>query len=536
METIDNISLKSPYEILSLSELRIENKVNCHAKVYFTGIVSEEKKDDYIKMASSQDKIEVNHVDKGSIINTLFKGIVSNIKIKAVMGVYYIEVEGISHSFDLDLKLKCLSFQNKNMPYSQLIKSVISGYAGCDFIDEASKGATLGKLVVQYNETDWQFLKRMASQFGAPLVPDITSDTPKFWFGMPVGKEVGNLDNFNYSVKKDLCYYMDTAENYNNELQESDFICYEIESEKFLNIGDKVSFQGKELIVGESIVVLDKAVLKYGYVLTAEGIGQNLILNRSISGAALEGKIIDVQKDTVKIHLDIDKEQNKAEACWFPYSTFYTSEGNGGWYCMPELGDSVKLYFPNSIEDDAMAISSVRKGGHSCEKMADPDIKYIGTSNGKEVKLGGDDLVLTAKADMFIKLHEGDGIEIQSDQPIVFQSKGDMVIDATKLDIVAKDGVTLVCGNNTGVICGGNKGDVPKESVLLLSGSTSSIAMIGDLDIKGTKVKMEGTQKLPVKVEEAVEKETKDKINMGMDYLQLGLSFTRLRTRIGSNS
>ncbi|NRS52171.1 hypothetical protein HP401_29600, partial [Brevibacillus sp. HB2.2] len=85
---------------------------------------------------------------------------------------------------------------------------------------------------------------------------------------------------------------------------------------------------------------------------------------------------IDIQKDTVKIHLDIDPKQPKAEASWFPYATVYSAEGNSGFHCMPQMGDSVKLYFSTSDEEGAMAVSSVRKGGGSTAKTGNPGIKY----------------------------------------------------------------------------------------------------------------------------------------------------------------
>ena len=42
----------------------------------------------------------------------------------------------------------------------------------------------------------------MASHFNVGLVPDAISDKPKFWFGIPEGRKGGNLEEFNYSVRK----------------------------------------------------------------------------------------------------------------------------------------------------------------------------------------------------------------------------------------------------------------------------------------------------------------------------------------------
>lgn len=46
-----------------------------------------------------------------------------------------------------------------------------------------------GGTLIQYQETDWNFLKRMASQLGLPLVPDISYYYPRFYLGLPEGEK-----------------------------------------------------------------------------------------------------------------------------------------------------------------------------------------------------------------------------------------------------------------------------------------------------------------------------------------------------------
>lgn len=50
-----------------------------------------------------------------------------------------------------------------------------------------------GGTLIQYQETDWRFLKRMASQLGLPLVPDTSYYYPRFYLGLPEG-EKGNWE------------------------------------------------------------------------------------------------------------------------------------------------------------------------------------------------------------------------------------------------------------------------------------------------------------------------------------------------------
>lgn len=43
---------------------------------------------------------------------------------------------------------------------------------------------------------------------------------------------------------------------------------------------------------------------------------------------------------------------------WFEYSTAYSSSDQSGWYCMPEVGDTVRVFFPSGNEGQAFAASS----------------------------------------------------------------------------------------------------------------------------------------------------------------------------------
>jgi len=49
----------------------------------------------------------------------------------------------------------------------------------------------------------------------------------------------------------------------------------------------------------------------------------------------------------------------------------YASEDGSGWYCMPEMGDDVRIELPNTNEGDAFAVSSVSK-----YVSDDPDPKW----------------------------------------------------------------------------------------------------------------------------------------------------------------
>ncbi|NLD48081.1 MAG: hypothetical protein GX660_12965 [Clostridiaceae bacterium] len=483
--TYNNLDILTPYEIKHINELRIDRKINEHTVLFFSGIIPEEKKDSYIETASAEDTIEVVQLDEGSKVRNLFKGVVSNICVRCIKGIYYLEAEALSYTCIMDIKLIYRSFQNKQMTYDDLINKVIKGYSGADYKDYAANGSALNEFTVQYNETDWQFLKRMASRFGAVLVPQVDSDGPKFFFGIPGEKEGSLSEELDYTVRKDVSSYLYLSENNVEGLEDFDFAFYEVESSTYLDLGDKVKFLEKDMVVASSKAEMKSGTMKFIYILAfPNGIKQKRLLNSLITGAAIEGKVLETSSDTVKVHLEIDSEQNAGEANWFKYATNYTAEGNSGWYVMPQVGDFVKLYFPNENEDGAVVINSVRKSGESCPRTADPGIKYFETNYKKHMKSGGKDLIFTAnEGKVFIKLDEENGIELESDKPVSLSSEKDFTIDVEKNMIVnAGESIFFSCNESSSITMDGMSAETHfQASMVKVEGYKKSAMSLGDV-------------------------------------------------------
>lgn len=437
-----------PYDIHPI-ELTIVRRINEHVRVNFTAIVPEGQKDKYIQMTDIQSKIEINHNGKSSSTQ-LFKGIVTNIEVRSFRDVYYLDVEAVSYTYNLDIKLIRRSFQDKSMAYTDLLREVIKDYSGADFIDEAAKASKLEKFIIQYDETDWEFLTRMASRFNTGLVPDPISDKAKFWFGVPQGGSK-ELDEFNFSVSKKISDFRYSSENFIEGIDDKDFIYYKVETDKVLNIGDSVNFQKKSLYVCESTGELIDGVFKHEYILCPKkGLSQDLILNEKAVGCSVEGKVIEIKEDTIKVHLEIDEKQPKDKAFWFPYSTAYTTEGNTGWYCMPELEDRVKLYFPTNKEEEGVVTDSVRRRTKGGDFIKDPDVKIFRTKFGKQILFNDKEIIISAKdGEILIKLIEDKGIEIYSKKDIkIVADKGISMESKQTIQISANTGIGIKCKNS----------------------------------------------------------------------------------------
>ena len=276
-------------------------------------------------------------------------------------------------------------------------------------------------------------------------------------FGLPEGKDGEAVlpGDMPYRIGKNLSGYVELSENYLQSITETDFTYFTVETGQYYPLGSKVKFRDIKLVVAQSTAEIKGGNLLYEYLLCpVSGLKQKPILNRQIVGAALEGKVIDTEKDAVRVHLDIDKNQEKSKAWWFPYSTFYTAEGNSGFYCMPQQGDHVQVYFPTGRAEEGVAINSVRKDKQSHAKTQNPDVKYFGTNQGKELMMSGGELSLTAKnqkeGKIQIKLNDDEGIEIRSDNEINLTARKDLFFDLEqRVSIKAKNEVQLICGSSS---------------------------------------------------------------------------------------
>ncbi|MBC2580544.1 phage baseplate assembly protein V [Clostridium sp. DJ247] len=415
----------SPYAYEEILELKITKELNEHGKLYISGIIPEEKVDEYVENADDSEQVEVLVRDGDKTI-TVFQGFVTNLAVQATSNVRIMTVEALSSTFLMDVKKKSRSFQNSGATYSSIFTNITSKYSNSQGIDEASNGKTIGGLLVQYKETDWEFIKRLASHFNAPLVPAVAAKGLKYYIGVPELGEKCTLEEFNYSIKKDLKGYKIKSENDIQGIDEQNLISYEITTNRILELCSTVQFKQRNLYVFKAETEMKEGVLLNKYTLRdKKGLSRRKIYNHLLIGASLFGNIEDVAKDTVKVNLEIDGAQSSGEM-WFPYSTVYSSSDGSGWYCMPEIGDKVRLYFPDENEKNAFVASSVNV---ESSQRSDPSVKSISTKYGKQIVFQPGAVEIVGNGQTLMRLTDDGGIEINSDKKITLSASDDIEIN-----------------------------------------------------------------------------------------------------------
>jgi hypothetical protein len=197
MGAVHELRVKSPYQLLKIEDIKIENKPNEHGYLYLKCLIEDSIKFDSAIKASTDDEIcvyeqleaessneavvNINEVNERNS-KRLFNGMINNIKTSNINGVYYLEIEALTSSIELDIKEKSRSFQNAGITYDELIQNILKDYSGYTYTLCTGKNEKIGKPLFQYKETDWNFLKRIASEMSSEIYCDIINSKDLFYF------------------------------------------------------------------------------------------------------------------------------------------------------------------------------------------------------------------------------------------------------------------------------------------------------------------------------------------------------------------
>ena len=470
MITYDSVVVQTPYSIQKIIGLDITIMPGEHAKAIIKGIVDDSFQIQSTTGAVWQDELTIyDKLGEEQVI--VFKGLITTVRNTHVNGVYYVEIESLSGSIQLDIKKRKRSFQDTSMTYDALLKNIMQEYPGADISCNIGEGLPIGEPIIQYEETDWELINRLASHFQEFVTSDVQYAKPKLYFGTPPGKEQKISEDVSNTAGKDFVSYH-RAGGAEAGLHNTDFFYYEIMSDQHYKIGDIVEFRDKELVISQKRVWLEEVQLAYSYRLSRQkGIHRRTIHNDRLSGVSLEGEVLEVKGEQVKLHLSMDKEQSKGNAHWF---TFAPPTGNA-MYCMPQVGTSATLYFPEADGKGAIVTGCVRKNGGECEKSGDPNIRYFGTEHGSEAKLSptGIDIVSGSKEPLKLTLEDENGITLTSHKKLLLQADSEIIIQSQKRVVIQAESQIMV----------------------VKAGQTSGIAIENEYHILGNQVIAEGSDR-----------------------------------------
>lgn len=458
---------------LSISKCVIKKNVNTHGRATIVGLISDEDEERCLLLGTSEKYIHIVAVGSEGKEECIFSGIIENILISSGFSKV-LTLELITGTKLLDLAHRTRTFQDSGMTYKQILKSNegLNSDVKAGSIFLKSGDIIPEQLIAQFKETDWEFAIRMASHLNTCIIPAFTNDGAKYFLGIREGASEKNVtDLLTFSMCKNLKLYEKLKQRVEKKalkvaLSEKDAYGACFESRELYEVGQHVKLpNGKSFYVYAVKSFFNGQELVNTYTLrTANGFAYPRNNNELIIGASLEGNILDVKRDKVKVDLKVDKQYKDTSARWFSYSTVYSSPDGTGWYCMPEIGDEVRLYFPTANEGKAYVISAVHLEVVEGGERTNPDIKKFKNKVGKSITFTPSSLTIDNPALGFIELDDEKGITISSEKDIRFCA-------SSGIEIHALDGDVNITASDTTVLRQGNASLILKNDIIETKGA-----------------------------------------------------------------
>ena len=409
-------------------KLEIDSRIGEHTigKIKYIGSVNQLSLYDALIDRKGDKEIKIlgrsNIADNtGNSTEKIFlNGVINELQInETTAGALTVEITAISKSVLLDRIPRYRSFQDPTLTYLAIAEEINGNYGTNDgkIVNVGEDMQVVPRMTIQYNETDWEYLKRIASYTGQPVMAYSDKIFVGFFKNMPAQTPNLKYSQFGKRTKEERTYFKITGTE-----------VYPVATPIKLKTRNRVS--GEE--VENDYYVLENKIYNEGNTLKCEYIlGKHTdyfvdpILHEKIRGAVIEARTIHIArtdesksnygrsdgssdnlegrkigakplnkyiektennqnentkekvktKDIAVMTLNLTEglidlgengqsfEDKYAGKSYFPYVTPY-SQTNTGFTPAPEVNDRVALYFPNGNETKAFVIGALNNDGN----------------------------------------------------------------------------------------------------------------------------------------------------------------------------
>lgn len=433
-------------------QLAITEGQGQHGKLAATAAAEEGTKDYLLYEENSSVAL---YVQQGKTLHPIFFGILTGMQVKTSGKQCMVCLEAVTGSYQMDLHARNRSFQDTAQTLRQLVEKVMEPYQAQSTVLFSIPDEELGQIMVQYQETDWTFLNRILSRYGVGAYIDSAKPGICLRAGLMDTQESADWDQLPYRIVRNTA-----LAGAKNGLKGE--LCYQVETYELLPIGEKVHFHGQALYIGRAERSIRQGLLVNHYSLYfQEGLAVSPYNNPFLSGVSINGTVTDVKRNRLQARLETDALSECKKQYFFPFSTVAASPDGSGWYCMPKMGDRIRIFFPTDDESEGYAIANILGEASPAQgsAMENPDVKDITAPDGKSVRFvsGGIQLsvgeekgTVTLTNDGKAEIRTDEDITISAAETVYFTTEGTLEATAgTQIQIISDAGGSICMTSDT---------------------------------------------------------------------------------------
>lgn len=402
---------------ISIKEINIKTKINSYAEAVITLVLMEAEN----AAGLTDSRIELSIKDK-----SLFCGVCSDCHLLQQDSYYELILEAKSYSYLADKEKKNQTFQNPGKTFNCIFQNLLSTYNGNINIQ---KDIAIPRVISQKNETDWEFLVRIANQEKLCVFENVQ--------GRHIMLEVGN-GGYKYEELGTDAALLEEGKRISamrNEMANSYAERGEYEYQYAIYVCNNTTAMAGCIceagMITASEICSERGVLKNIVTIAgAEECLPELEAQRAeaFSSRILTGKVANVGVSTIQVEFD-DEEAVDARTD-IPYASVMSNS----FYAMPDVEDKVFVYADN--QGEIVCLGS---------KRTDIDDQMFGCANEKSfgaldnlIHFGCEDIDISAARMAYSNKETESEIRIN-----MTPKEGLMITSPKKIRIDSDDKITL---------------------------------------------------------------------------------------------
>lgn len=426
--TQGDLTVETSFPILDIGKFKLNVQPGAHGRMEVEGDIPEE-----VGKSILFQNLNGNAVKARIGNRTIFSGQIESAQILHEGGSYHVTLHGVSFTALLDSAKKSRTFQDTSAAYKKIMGEILQSMPGSGMQFHA-EDKSIEFPLYQLEETDWEFLRRMASHLHTDLIPDTIRNSPHIFVGLPEGKMQDTKDAGVVCEK----VWMD---------KRNKSMCRSIRSYADWDIGEQVRLEDSIYSIVEKSCQLEEGLLVFRYsVSSKKAVVRDRFENENHGGRLLSAKVLDVRDEEVKVKFDIDADQPKEGAFWYPFSP----EAGNVMYCMPKAGEPVYIRLEDSTGKRAQAVYGVHTNGPGNPEMK-PEDRYFTTDNLKRMYFTKDAMGfrdLKKDSPLEITLNDSAGANAVSNKNIVVFARDVIGIKGKNVIFQAPKEISIVRKDN----------------------------------------------------------------------------------------
>ncbi|MDD6626868.1 MAG: contractile injection system protein, VgrG/Pvc8 family [Lachnospiraceae bacterium] len=422
--TQGDLQIQSVIPVIDIQYFHMEQQTNAHASFHVEGIIPEEEGEEALLQPLIGTVVKISADNR-----TLFTGIPEEVYMIQEGRGYQLSMTGVSATKQLDYQRKNRSFQDVSMTYRKVMEQVLADTQGAKlYFHETDQ--TIGEPLYQIEETDWEFMKRLAGRLHVSLVSSVYSTTANIHIGLPDGSKA---EADIHKTTKERIWFD----------RKSRSICCHVRTEENWEIGDRIRWEGRTLSVESKECSLENGLLQFYYTLAGKvAFRSERYENPYLTGLLLPATVLDVQEEQVKVKFDMDEEQSIEGAYWYPWRP---DMGNLA-YCMPEKGELIYVHIGDAAGKEDRAVCGVHRNGNGNAEM-DHTNRYFTTKDGKRMYLTPDAVGfqdMKQEKTLRLELQDVSGASAVSHRRLTIRAKDTIGLKAGSILMQAPQEISLV--------------------------------------------------------------------------------------------